>query len=108
MSWENELQQWSQARSAPPPSDADIAALVAAARRRRPRPDPGRVALGVALVAAAAGIVVAVWLPGEGSFAQRHGPPIPPAAAEGGIAVSPAASLMPGTHELGADEVVVD
>lgn len=107
MSWENELQQWSEAQSAPPPSDADMAALLAAARRRRHRPDPGRVAMGVALVVAAATVVLAVWLPGDVPVAQRHGPPIPPAAAEGGIAASPSASLAPGTHELGADEVVV-
>jgi hypothetical protein len=105
MSWESELETWAKGRTAPPPTDAEINALVGEAERRRSPRQYRRMAAGVLVLAAAAAAALAVlWVPPAASpGAQTWSPRPPPSAAE--VASQP---LTAGRHAIGSDEVVLD
>lgn len=108
MSWESDLQDWGDTRTADAPSTAEADALVARAAARtsaRSRPSARRIVVATTLAVAAATLLAVRFQPQTGVTGWTWTPPQRIAAVEP-VAAEPA-PLPAGTHQLHDDELEV-
>ncbi|HCH62039.1 MAG TPA: hypothetical protein DFR83_04485 [Deltaproteobacteria bacterium] len=107
MSWETDLQDWGDTRTAPAPTPDEAAALVAKARaRKHSLLITRRVTMGSTMALAAAALLAILFQPKLGPTGWTWSPPHRVATTE--PAAAEPSPMLEGTHQLQDDQLQVD